>query len=117
MACAHEHNFPGWRCTRGPHNDGPCALIPAHSIVNSFFGRISRLLGKPVFWAFVIGALAGALGLNIVSGNRFDPGMAYSNFLQNWVQVVALAVSCVATVSMVTRDDTLHEKIDALHKK
>lgn len=78
--------------------------------------RLSHLLGKPLFWAFTVGVLFAAFCLNVLSHNRFDPGMAYSNFLQNWVQLLALAVTSVISVSTAAAVGSLHEKHDELHR-
>lgn len=86
-------------------------------MIERTFKSLSAMLGTPVFWAFVVGVLIGALLLNVLSGNRFDPGMAYSNFLQNWVQVCALAVTSVASVATTAAVASLHEKHDDLHEK
>lgn len=71
----------------------------------------------PTFWAFICGMLVGAFVLNVLSHNRFDPGMNYSNFLQNWVQLLALAVTSVATVTLANRHDDLHDKVDAIARQ
>ena len=86
------------------------------------FACVSRLFGRPLFWLIVVGALGMALLLNIVTYGRFDPGMNYSNFIQNYVQVIALAVTTVAAVSLADQRhgqklDALHSKVDALHEK
>lgn len=84
-------------------------------MIERLFVFVQGLLSRPVFWALVVGGLIGALLMNIISGNRFDPGMAYSNFLQNWVQVLALAITSVTSCAVLQSVRDLHEKHDDTH--
>lgn len=86
-------------------------------MIESSFTKIQAMMGKPLFWAGVILGLFLALLINILSGNKFDPNMSYANFIQNWVQVLALGVTSVGVCAMAMRDNELHDKVDALHDK
>lgn len=95
-----------------------------HKVIERVFIRLSALLGAPLFWVPVILTLNGTLAMNILSRNAFDPNMSYSNFVQNELQVIALAVTSVATVALARAAshsgrsiETLHDKIDELHDK
>lgn len=61
---SHTNQKPGWKCTRGPHEDGPCALVPdmvnagrwqvRYDVDGAILDLVLDAAGNPVEGAWIV---------------------------------------------------------------